>query len=123
MRSRDPRASDANRGWCAGTASFLDGLPLAVGVLTAGRIAKRSLCRQGRLAAVLAHDIALLEWVRRGRDFGGIGPVQRLDVMQDVAQLVAVAGDLFRRNPQPGQAGDVLDLAGRELRLRLGQDL
>src|SRR5437899_2845508 len=117
MRSRDPRASDANRGWCADIASFLDRLDLEVRVLTAGRIAKRRLCRQGRLAPVLAHDVALLKRVRRGRDFGGIGPVQRLNVMQDVTQLIAVTGDLFRRNSQPCQAGDVLDLAGRELRL------
>src|SRR2546422_8766937 len=123
MRSRDPRASYANRGWSAGTASFLDRLDLEVRVLAAGRIAKRSLCRQGRLAPVLAHDIALLEWVCRGRHFGGIGPVQRLDVMQDVTQLITVAGNLFRRNPQPCQTGDVLDLAGRELRRRLGRQL
>src|SRR5207247_9922960 len=120
MRSRDPRASDANRGWCAGTASFLDGLHLEVGVLTAGRISKRSLWRQGRLAAVLAHDIALLEWVRSGRDFECIGPVQRLDVMQDVAQLVAIAGDLFRCHLQSCQASYVLHLAVRELRLTYG---
>src|SRR4051812_43532208 len=120
MRSPDRRASDANRGWSAGTASFLDRLDLEVRVVTAGGVGQRSLRRQTGLAPVLAHDIALLEWVRRGRDFGGIGPVQRLDVMQDVAQLVAVAGDLFRRYPQPCQARDVLDLAGREFSLRLG---
>src|SRR5436190_1125907 len=123
MRSPDRRASDANRGWSAGTASFLDRLDLEVRVVTAGGVGKRSLRRQTGLAPVLAHDVALLEWVRRGGDLRGIRPVQGFDMVQDVAQLVAVAGDLFRRNPQPCQARDVLDLAGRELRLRLGQDL
>src|SRR2546430_11442353 len=123
MRSRDRRASDATRGWSAGTASLLDRLDFEVRVVAAGGVAERSLRRQRRLTSILTHDIALLEWVRCGRDLRRVGPVQRLDVVQDVAQLVAVAGNLFRRNPQPCQSRDVLDFAGRKLSLRLGQDL
>src|SRR5438874_13450260 len=104
MRSPDRRASDANRGWSAGTASFLDRLDLEVRVVTAGGVGKRSLRRQTGLAPVLAHDVALLEWMRRGRDLRGIRPVPVFVMVQDIAQLVTIASVLLRRTPQPCQA-------------------
>jgi hypothetical protein len=53
--------------------------------------------------------------MRGGRDRRRIGTLQGIDRSQDVAQLITVADDLVRCDPQARQARDVLDFSGRQL--------